>query len=251
MARTRPTLRTRSIWRGSRRIPPKSCRSSDLGVSSAYPSSFPSLASSDSPTSSGCTGTETSCSRQTSLSYTKQDNNAGICPFEDIEDEATCPELSSQDPNDDDTDQAVAWDTPFAAALDPETGDVAHSGRGKVSRTATVTPEPATHQSQTFGKLLPTDSGESSKAGSKYSPILIDNERIPVIQNTTVLVARGRIAAHVKVLLNQLGEKPSRGSKRSFVEFHQDSAHSITDLTKAIYDECQIYKRLAQGCESE
>ncbi|PVH72549.1 hypothetical protein DL98DRAFT_520451 [Cadophora sp. DSE1049] len=191
---------------------------------------------------------------QTNLSQLYQaGHNAGICPFEDTEDEATCPELLSQDPNDDDnTDQAAAWDTRFAAALDPETGDVAHSGGEKVSRTATVTPEPATHQSQTFGQLLPTGSGGSSEAGSKYSPILIDNsERIPVIQNTTVLVARGRIAAHVKVLLNQLGEKPTRGSKRSFVEFHQDSAHSITDLTKAIYDECQIYKRLAQDCKSE
>ncbi|KAL5324990.1 hypothetical protein ACEPPN_006112 [Leptodophora sp. 'Broadleaf-Isolate-01'] len=73
------------------------------------------------------------------------------------------------------------------------------------------------------------------------------------IRDSSVLVARGKIVAVLKVLTAKLKEKeePKSGVKRLFAKFHRDSADSISDLINAVRYEGWMYKGLAYGFKSE
>ncbi|KAL5325389.1 hypothetical protein ACEPPN_006514 [Leptodophora sp. 'Broadleaf-Isolate-01'] len=73
------------------------------------------------------------------------------------------------------------------------------------------------------------------------------------IRDSSVLVARGKLVAVLKVLTAELKEKeePKSGVKRSFAEFHRDSADSISDLIDAVCYEGWMYKGLAYGFKPE
>ncbi|KAH7379662.1 hypothetical protein BKA64DRAFT_231571 [Cadophora sp. MPI-SDFR-AT-0126] len=244
MARTRPGLRTRGVWRGG------SYRAFSRD-SSASPPSPPQLSSASPP--SVLNGPGMPRSWDTPLSPTEQDDDTGIIPFkefEDIREEVAYPDLSSHVPNDD-INELSAWDTLLAAAPLPESVEVAQSSNGKDPSG----PTPPNSDSQgphqiLISKAVPIPiaaSGDGGNSGVEVPTIL------GPIRDASVLIARGKIAAVLKVLVAELEEKEETkaGVKRSFTEFHRDSSDCISDLVDTAQYEYWIYKGLARSFKSK
>ncbi|KAH6714057.1 hypothetical protein BKA61DRAFT_656589 [Leptodontidium sp. MPI-SDFR-AT-0119] len=190
-------------------------------------------------------------------------------------DDVVYPDLFSQLLDDDDNaNDRPVMDTLLAAAEVPEYAEATQLSHRKdlsdaappVSKQGTqqmLTPKAATISIATSGR---------SEAGSSSSPIVIGDSKpiividdgddddgrigggigggigsgigsgiggVPIIagpvRDSTVLAARGKIVAVLKVLATELKEKeePKSGVKRSFAEFHRDSADSISDLVES------------------
>ncbi|KAH7378546.1 hypothetical protein BKA64DRAFT_687406 [Cadophora sp. MPI-SDFR-AT-0126] len=89
-------------------------------------------------------------------------------------------------------------------------------------------------------------------AGSSSSPTFIYNsDEVRIIRASSVMAARGKMEAVVKVLAAQLTEKHDATLKRSFAEFHRDSVNSITELIHSAQFEFCMYKGLVQAFKSE
>ncbi|KAH9205703.1 hypothetical protein DL95DRAFT_417193 [Leptodontidium sp. 2 PMI_412] len=161
------------------------------------------------------------------LSPTERDDHAGILPFEEFEairnedlSDPTPPNSDSQGTHQILTSKAVS--IPIAASGSSEAIDDSDNDDDD-------------------------DDDDGGDGGVEVPTIL------GPIRDASVLGARGKIAAVLKVLVTDLEKKEETkaGVKRSFAEFHRDSANSISDLIDTARYECWTYKGLARGFKSE